>query len=285
MVLLYGCGSPAKHLMKVWQYQGRPNTDAPVQMSFDAYNNTRWWYMQADSAFFRYDTTKDTLWVMNSQGQKSYRIDKINKKQLVISTSLEGNFQRWKFEALRKIKQEEQLVPDQIPSLSVQGVEHTWDEIVPALHAPTVELRLKNLLLVFNDGDYITASTIRGLMGIPPLGVIEETEEIAMQRYIIGQFERITRQGDDFFATLKNGDINASLPIYTQENGQRILQTMLSLRIKKNAHASFQTDYKSIKMAVDGVKMGKGWFLLGMPPLQIEGDWGELLGIRFYIAR
>jgi len=106
------------------------------------------------------------------------------------------------------------------------------------------------------------------------------------RRILLKKIKKIERKGDQFRVELAHHqDIEASLPIYKKKGEQRILQTMLDVKIKSNAVINVHQTERNIRIDIDGVRIGKGWLKLGIPTLTINGSYGRLLGFRFYLAR
>jgi hypothetical protein len=277
MCLLASC-SPERRLLRTWLPE--PGQEgAPAQLRFDAYNTAQW-ASGPDTLAYRYDTAADTLWLMDAQGAQAYRF-RASRRRLALAPP---DGREWQFRAGQRTPRRLRLSHGL--AMGTGGKELQWEQLLPALQSPTVELRLKNLLLAFGEGDYIAQATVARLVGLPPRGALPEHPDVALQRHFVEQLARITRRGNRFVATLREaGPVQGSLPIYERQGSGRHLRGTLELQVHPQASALVHTDFQGATVRLDGVKIGAGALLLGLPPLRIEGDWGSLFGWRFYLSR
>lgn len=159
-------------------------------------------------------------------------------------------------------------------------------DLMFALTGPSVELRLKNLLDEFSEGDYLQNPTFYYLTGVSPSKRTYELPESESYRKLISEIEEIRKLGEYFQLKLhKEENLRTSIPIYKNEGGQRELQTVLDLFIRKDAVINLKPTVDGIKIDIDGIRVGKGWLKVGLPTLKISGDYGSLLGFRFKLSR
>ncbi len=280
--LLSACSSH-KPLLYHWSQPYNPSdTLYPKHIAFGPYNQALWIDINGDTLYFRYSQLRDTLRIQDSEGNNSlYKVQFPNHRLLCISP-LKGKAAWPCLQRGKKVARKEQFAnPNQY-----EGREKLWQDIVPALRANTVEQRLKNLLLLFKEDDYIITPTIERLTVLPPESTeVKDMQALEAQQNIIAQIAKITRKGSHFIMTLKNGDFEAPIPIYEQENGQRQLKGLFRVSLKNGAYAKIMGNALAVNVDIEGVKLGKGWLMIGIPSLQINGDWGNMLGFRFYLSR
>lgn len=263
----------SKRLHSHWR-----QADAPIAIGFDQENHAYWKVAAQDTVYYRYDRLGDTLRLRQDQREIRYLITRLHRKKMCLQRLTPYDPTIHCFFRDRKME-----VGEAIPQWQYIGVERTWPDILPALKAPTLELRLKNLLLLFEEGDYLSQSTIQRLTVLP--SVVRDQEGLQAQRHIIGQVERLTRRGNQFVATLKEGGIKAALPIYGQEEGRRKLNGWFTIAMEQGASARVESHADQVVIGIKGVRIGKGWLLLGLPSLTIQDNWGQMLGFRFYLGR
>lgn len=275
------CTHDATKIIGKWESADDETKARLDAISFNYKHGMYWHISENDSMRYRYDVEEGKLLTMNRYGIFNYTIVKFTKKQLVIQSDEDANrvlsFRlKEKLPKPPKKKKNEAHIP----------IEKDIYDLIYALTGPTVEVRLKNLLDEFEEGDFVTTRTLYYLTGVTPEPRAGEWPDAAEHRQVIGKIKKIERVGQQFRALLENEeDIEASIPIYKQTEKGRELQRMLDIKIKKDAVINIDTDERHVRIDIDGIRVGKGWFKVGIPTLTISGDYGRLLGLKFYLAR
>jgi len=166
------------------------------------------------------------------------------------------------------------------------GEEKHIFSLIESLQAPNVEQRLRQLKEQFGQGDYLLTETLFILMGINPKSKPFERDDLQAQRQLISNIFRIYRNTDIFQIELQKMDnFEIRLPIYKQKDSNAKAVTELDLSIKTGAKVSFVDTTDALEINIDGVKVGKGWFKVGIPPLRIKGNTGQIFGFSFSLTR
>lgn len=158
--------------------------------------------------------------------------------------------------------------------------------LLPALTAPTVESRVRNLVRCFKNGDYITTEMLFFLTGIDPFPQVNEREDVPIQRNIVGSIHSIQKMENDFMIHFKNQeDIRTKFPIYENKSFNARKKVVLDLVIKSDAKAKIIPHKNGVRINIDGIKVGKGFLKVNIPTFTIQGNTGKLLGIRFSLVK
>ena len=168
---------------------------------------------------------------------------------------------------------------------SERGHQQSVYSLIGALQASTVEARSTNVISLFGEGDYISTTTILQLIGLPNETVVGERDDFQKQRILAKKIKRVYRSGDKFVFELYNPEpFETRLPLYGKDrSGEGRFE--LDLAVARHVYIQVTVLKDGLKVDVEGVKVGKGWFKLGVPSLKVKGDYGYLLGIKFYLAR
>ncbi|MGB0524868.1 MAG: hypothetical protein ACPGJS_17980 [Flammeovirgaceae bacterium] len=278
---LPSCTHNATKIIGKWESADAETEIRAQTLSFN-YKQGMYWHISAtDSMRYRYDVEGEKLLTMNRYGLFNYHILKLSKKQLILQHEEDAS-QVFRF----KRKEKYPRPPKKKKNAPHIPVEKDIYDLIYALTGPNVEVRLKNLLDEFQEGDYVTTKTLYHLTGVSAYKKRGELPDAASHRNVITKIQKIERIGDQFRATLANDeDIDAAIPIYKRKGEKREIQRVLDVHIEKNAVIRIQSDERHVKIDIDGVRIGKGWFKIGIPTLTISGDYGRLLGLRFYLAR
>jgi len=242
-----------------------------------------YWYASEDSTRYRYAVEGDRLELMNRYGVYHYRVLRSSQRKMVWQSE-ENESLVFSF---RKSAEYKGFASKQGRHKAYKPTEKDIYDLIYALTGPDVEMRLGNLLEEFADGDYVTTPTLYHLTGVSMSERVGEYPEEVEYRKLIARIRSIRRVGNDFeLSLLENENIRASLPIHGNEEGdRRVKTTTLDLFISKNAKVMIMKTSKGVKIDIDGVRVGKGWLKIGLPTFRISGDYGYLLGFRFYLAR
>ncbi|WP_020527294.1 hypothetical protein [Flexithrix dorotheae] len=171
-------------------------------------------------------------------------------------------------------------------NIHVDKKEKTVVDFLSALSGKTVEDRIKNLMLVFMDGDYLTQNSLFYLAGINPVPEENERSDVATQRAILKKIERIEKEGDHFNIVLtESTNIEETLPIFERKNGELEKKMDLDIVVAEDARLYISPVKNGVKVDLDKVKVGKGFFMFSFPTLIIKDDDGYMLGLKFFVAR
>ena len=278
-LLLFGCQSKETTLIGDWQPENEETALYVKRLSLNEQKGLYWHLPTSDSVRYRYEQLGDTLELMNRYGIFHYRVQKLTDQALVLQTE-NGNGITLSFKRMGALIITPDATKPHIPT------EKNVNDLIYALTGPTVELRLRNLLDEFAEGDFVTTPTLYKLTGVSQYKKKKEYPEEASYRSLIQEISSIKRIGDKFQLRLRGGkNIRASLPINSREPGKGQRLTTLDLFIRRDASVMIEPTAKGIKLDIDGVRVGKGWLKVGLPTFRIKGDYGSLLGFRFYLAR
>ena len=280
VTLFSGCTNQRARILGTWKAKNDETQLRASELCFNEKHGLYWHTSKSDSTRYHYSLTDSSLELMNRYGVFEYRVLKLSRKDLKIQ-SIENPHVQLYFN--RSANFHHPVPPKnkkQMPS------EKDIYDLIYALTAPNVELRLSNLLEEFGEGDYVRTPTLFRLTGVSPSRKKGEFPDVMEQRKLIQEIKEIKRVGNQFVIQLAgNENFRTSLPIYNTENGKRELKTVLDLFISKDAVINIQSTYKGIKIDIDGVRVGKGWLKVGLPTFRIMGDYGSLLGFKFYLSR
>ncbi|MEN7549118.1 hypothetical protein AAG747_14440 [Rapidithrix thailandica] len=156
-----------------------------------------------------------------------------------------------------------------------------------ALQGATVEARLNALSQLFGEGDFLVPYSVFLLTGVSPFAKPEEPQDVAIQRSVIGKLARIYKSGEGFVIRFQKPHevVTVLLPIFRKNGNKREVQGSLDLEIENFSKIELFPSDKGVKVKFEGIKVGKGWLKLPLPSLVIKGDWGHLMGFKFYLAR
>jgi hypothetical protein len=274
------CQNGNRQILGAWE-SANEFTEQTAPMLSVSHKHGLYWYSSAtDSSRYRYSLQADSLELMNFMGVYNYKLTKLSKKRMIWQ-SVENDEVIYSFKKISRHPLEYKKA--KIKSLPM---EKDIRDLLFALTGPSVELRLKNLLDEFNEGDYLKNPTFYYLTGVSPSQQIGEFPEAEDYRKLIAEISEIRRVGDFFQLQLRGKEnLRTSVPIYKHESDKRELQTVLDLFIRKDAVINLKPTIEGIKIDIDGVRVGKGWLKVGLPTLRISGDYGSLLGFHFKLSR
>lgn len=277
---LISCQNGNRQILGVWQSANKFTEKNVSKLSISHQHGLYWYTSAADSSRYHYSLLSDSLELMNLEGIYNYRLVKLSKKKMVWQ-SVGNNKTFYSFKKISKHPLEYEK-----PAIKSLPMRKDIQDLLFALTGPSVELRLKNLLYEFEEGDYLKNPTFYYLTGISPTKRYNELPESESHRKLISEIEEIRRVGNRFQLKLERQEnLRTSIPIYKNENGERELQTVLDLFIRKDAIINLKPTIEGIKIDIDGVRVGKGWLKVGLPTLRISGNYGSLLGFRFKLSR
>ncbi len=167
------------------------------------------------------------------------------------------------------------------------GVEKTLFSLLEPLQAETVEMRVNNLAEAIQEGEYLTTPTLFLLMNLKPEKQEGERQDATEQRRLASKIWRITKKNAVFRLELENQEaIETTLPIYQSKDLYARPKTVLDLRIAPDASAQISAlPDGGLKIDIDGVRVGKGWLKIGLPPFILRGNKGEIMGFEFSVLR
>lgn len=167
------------------------------------------------------------------------------------------------------------------------GVEKTLFSLLEPLQAETVEMRVNNLAKAIEEGEYLATPTLFLLMNLKPEMQEGERQDATEQRRLVSKIWRITKKNGVFRLELENQQaIETTLPIYQSRDRNARPKTILDLRINPDASAQISAlPDGGLKIDIDGVRVGKGWFKIGIPPFVLRGNKGEMMGFEFSVLR
>jgi hypothetical protein len=277
---LMSCQNGNRQILGVWESADKFTKKEAPKLSISQKHGLHWYTSATDSSRYRYNLQSDSLELMNFGGIYNYRLTKLSKKKMVWQ-SVENSKVLYSFK--KKSKHPLEYEKTNAKSLSMKK---DIQDLLFALTGPSVELRLKNLLDEFDEGDYLKNPTFYYLTGVSPSKRFDELPEAESHRKLISEIEEIRRVEDYFQLKLEGQEnLRTSIPIYKYENGERELQTVLDLFIRKDAVINLKPTVEGIKIDIDGVRVGKGWLKIGLPTLRISGNYGSLLGFRCKLSR
>lgn len=157
--------------------------------------------------------------------------------------------------------------------------------LLGALQASTVQSRATNVVALFGEGDFADTRTILMLLGLPYEPTPNERDDYRQQRILAKKIKRIYRRGDRFIFELYNPEpFDTTIPIYGKDQtGEGKFE--IDLAVSQEVYLQVKVVDDALKIDVSGVKVGKGWFKIGVPTLKVKDDYGYLLGIKFYLGR
>ncbi len=277
---LMSCQNGNRQILGVWQSADKFTAKEAHKLSISHKHGLYWYTSATDSSRYRYSLQSDSLELMNFEGIYNYKLTRLSKKKMTWQ-SAENNEIAYSFKKISKH-------PLEYENSAIKSLPMKKDiqDLLFALTGPSVELRLKNLLDEFEEGDYLQNPTFYYLTGTKPAKQPGELPELESHRKLISEINEIRRIGEEFQLKLERDEnLRTSIPIYKNENGKRELQTVLDLFIRKDAIINLKPTVEGIKIDIDGVRVGKGWLKVGLPTLRISGDYGSLLGFRFKLSR
>ena len=167
------------------------------------------------------------------------------------------------------------------------GVEKTLFSLLEPLQAETVEMRLHNLAKAIEEGEYLATPTLFLLINLKPERQESERQDATQQRHLLSKIWRITKNKGIFRLELENQEsIETTLPIYQSKDRNARPRTILDLRINPDATANITAlPDGGLKIDIDGVRVGKGWLKIGLPPFILRGNKGEMMGFEFSVLR
>ncbi len=286
------CSPKTNFLERQWINLDCYQQESPLVLDFKARNQVFFYDAQFQNTKGIYQFQKTDLYLfdseLNNTNPQKFKIAFMNRDSLVlfaenlpekpiIYVSSEQQFRSQK--AFRKY-----LRTWEGRNL---GVEKTLFSLLAPLQAETVEMRVKNLTEAIQEGEYLATPTLFLLMNLKPEIQEGERQDATEQRRLLSKIWRIRKNNRVFRLELENQEaIETTLPIYQSRDQNVRPRTVLDLRINPDASAQINVlPDGGLKIDIDGVKVGKGWLKIGLPPFILRGNKGEMMGFEFSVLR
>ncbi len=159
--------------------------------------------------------------------------------------------------------------------------------LLPALYAPTVELRVRKIIELFDNEDFITNETVFFLAGVNPYPEPDERNDAPLQREVLANVKSIQKIENEFVVHFRNQEnLRLKLPIYENQSRNARQKAVFDLLIKTNTKALIVPQKNgSVRIDIEGIKVGKGFLKMNIPTFTVEGDMGKVLGVKFSLLR
>jgi hypothetical protein len=146
------------------------------------------------------------------------------------------------------------------------GRELTYADFKDALNKGTVEERVRAINAVFEDGDYVTASTLFSLTGVPKTATTGENVAYAGARDMLNSISRIRKSGDEFVIDMVEGKDHTS---------KIQINSLVTLHLEIEDQATFTINESDsfITIEVDNINGGlTSWPLLELPNIKLDNN-------------
>lgn len=132
------------------------------------------------------------------------------------------------------------------------GIERTKVDFETALKNKTVEDRVRAIVAVFLDGDYIKASTIYDLTNITRTAVSGEKSHCAGARDLISHISKITKDGDYFTISMVDEEDHMSTISITSD----LVNINLFLEVEEGATVEVVDNVDNLILKFDDINGG-----------------------------
>jgi len=241
----------------------------PMILEFDSVGLCKRFDFRNGTAFYAFQIKDSTLFL---EQNATFCIHRMTEDSLVLSPAYEPH---------------RRLYYTSEDPTELDTTEKNIFMLLPALAGSTVEKRVRNIIEVFDNEDFVTTETLFFLAGITPDPRPNERNDVPKQREVLKSVRSIQKINDQFIVHFHNSEnIRLRLPIYESPAFSAKQKALLDLLIKTDTKARIIPLKKGgVRIDIDGIKVGKGWFKVDIPTFVVENDMGKLLGIKFSLLR
>lgn len=244
-----------------------PKSD-PMILEFDSTGYYRWFDFREGSQFSVFNIENNTVFT----DIQDFKIHKMDADSLILSYL---------------DKPEHRIYYSSKNPAKIKSAEKNIFMLLPALYASTVENRVRKIIQLFENKEFVTTETVFFLAGINPTSHPNERNDIPLQRKVLAHVKSIQKIDNEFIVHFKNKEnLRLKLPIYENQTRDAKQKAVFDLLIKTNTKARIIPQKNGgVRVDIDGIKVGKGFFKIDIPTFTVENDMGKVLGVKFSLLR